>query len=85
MPRLLAIQIALFLLPLVGALLWRRLRPGRTPSALSIRGLITPLLAGFALLIASFVVLGVTGGGTDPGSYRPARLEGGVLVPPEVR
>lgn len=82
MPRLILIQIALLLLPLVVALVVQGVRPGLvqlTPGRVA--GLLT---AGAILVIASFVVLASFGGGTDPASYRPARFENGVLVPAEV-
>ena len=84
MPRLLAVQVALFVLPFVYVVLWRRIRFGRAAPRLTLSTFLSTLLAGFGQRIPSFVVLALTGGVTDPGAYQPLRVENGRVVPGEL-
>jgi hypothetical protein len=82
MLRVIALGLALFALPFAlyaaYALLWREGRPRDVFAAAPLAYL---LACGLALVAAGFVVVGVLGGAGPEGTYEPAVLRDGEIVP----
>ncbi len=77
------------LAPLAMYLLWnayaraKAKKDGGDPPSLQKGPIFWSLVAGFILLVATFVTLAVTGGNPpDAGQYMPPRIEDGKIVPP---
>lgn len=84
MLRLLLYYVIPFLLPFVGYFTYRYLvTDGR--SLLRSTPWFVLCVAGLALVIATLLTLALSGGWQAGGEYAPPRLQGGQVVPGEVR
>lgn len=85
-----------YVLPLLGPfalyLLWNayaraqaKKKGGELPS-LQKGGIFWSLVAGFVLLVATFLTLAITGGSSpDSGEYIPPHIEDGKIIPPSFK
>lgn len=87
--RLFLTYVLPLLAPLVLYLLWnayartRAEKKGEELPSLQKGGIFWSLVAGFILLVATFLTLAITGGHpTDSGEYVPPRTENGKIIPP---
>jgi len=82
MLRVIALGLVLFALPFAlyaaYALLWRQADPRTLFAAAPLSYLVA---CGLALVAAGFVVIGVLGGAGPGGTYEPASLRDGEIVP----
>lgn len=79
-------DVALLLLPFVLYALyvtWAKRRQNQSPEWRDTPWLILSSV-GLLLVIASFIVLGLSEGDPVGAAYRPARIEDGRLLPPQV-
>ena len=76
MARLIALQVGLFLLPFLLFWLWVKL--GRRVDFP--RPTVWLVLAGLALAILGFIVVGTQGGHAPGSDFAPTRVENGVLI-----
>lgn len=81
------IEVSLFLAPFVvyAVFVWATRAGVLDPSAWSLPVLGWLLLAAFALMIVSFVVMAQFGGAPPNSTYEPAHMEDGRLVPGTTR
>jgi hypothetical protein len=81
------VEISLFLTPFVAyaVFVWATRAGVFHPDAWSLPVLGWLILAAFALMIASFVVMAQFGGAPPNSTYVPAHLENGQLVPGTAR
>jgi Family of unknown function (DUF6111) len=81
------VEISLFLTPFVAyaVFVWATRAGVLHPDAWSLPVLGWLILAAFALMIASFVVMAQFGGAPPNSTYVPAHLENGQLVPGAAR
>ena len=81
------VEISLFLTPFVAyaVFVWATRAGVLHPDAWSLPALGWLILAAFALMIASFVVMAQFGGAPPNSTYVPAHLENGQLVPGTTR
>ena len=81
------VEISLFLTPFVAyaVFVWATRAGVLRPDAWSLPVLGWLILAAFALMIASFVVMAQFGGAPPNSTYVPAHLENGQLVPGTAR
>lgn len=81
------IEVSLFLVPFVAyaIFVWATQAGVLDPKSWSLPVLSWLLLAAFALMIGSFIVMAQFGGAPPHSTYVPAHIEGGRLVPGTAR
>lgn len=85
MTRAIFEEIVLFLSPFIVYAFWLMLRRRSPLHGPHWEGKVLTLsIAGFALLIVSFIWLGLTAN-KEQGAYAPAHMENGKLVPAEIK
>ena len=85
MTRALFDEIVLFLSPFIAYAFWLMLKRRSPLHGPNWEGKIMGLsMIGLALIVASFIMLGLTGN-KEQGQYTPARMENGKLVPAEIK
>jgi len=90
--RLFLTYVLPLLAPMVLYILWnayartRAKKKGEELPSLQKGGIFWSLVAGFILLVATFLTLAITGGHSpDAGEYVPPRIEDGKIVPPSYK